>query len=1044
MIVLRNSAITVLLCCSARFMSAQDIDAHAFSPAMQWRLIGPFRAGRVTTVAGISGQPNVYYFGTPGGGVWKTSDAGRVWQPISPAIPAASIGAIAISPSNPEIIYAGTGEQTPGNGVYKSSDAGKSWTSIGLSTLRFIQAVIVDPQNPDVVIVGANATGVPIGKPPKSTAGIEQGIFKTLDGGKSWQKTYSTENLLGIMDLEVDSDNPKLLYASVCHLDKDSHSTCEIIRSSDQASTWKHLQSSGLPTKARGRIGIAMAPRTQGRRLYAIMNQGFFRSDDAGASWQKSTEDPRIIGSGYFSRIFVDPQNPDVLYVPETSLYRSTDGGRTFAAFKGAPGGDDYHVMWIDPKDSSRMMLGVDQGAVISVDNGKTWTSWYNQPTGQFYRITTDHQFPFWIYGSQQDSGTAAIPSRSDNGEITFRDWFPYGGMEFSYAAPDPLDPDSIYVGGWYSTIVKFNKVTGQVNTVFVPGSKYRVDEMTPLVFSPRDPHTLYLGAQCVLKTTDGGTSWRTISPDLTGYTPPPTKKPEDDETRIPPPNIVSLAPSPLDENEIWAGTNNGLVQVTRDGGVSWQKVLTHPSNEPVQSLRLEASHYDAGTAYVTAAPRLPQPRLGPYIAVTHDFGKTWQTIVNGLPADEWVDVVREDPVRKGLLFAGTETGVFLSFDTGDHWQSLQLNLPMATVTDLSINGADLVASTFGRALWILDDITPLRQMSADIQNSSAAHLFSPATAIRTQWNVNPDTPYPPDEPAGENPPDGAIIDYFLPSPASGEITLDIYDSHAQLVSHFSGNPAMGSLPPANVPEYWFAPEPALSNKPGLNRFVWNLRYPSPDVVPYGYFGKLLDYIEYTMPNAILGKTVRRQPEGPFAVPGEYTLELTVGGQKLRQTLNVSLDPRVHASASDLDAELALEQRIVKGMLESYEAFYRVDALRKDLTALHGKTKSDKELDQAATELEKNIEEVENGSDSVPGLGPVNRSLTRILAASENADTRPADSPKAAVDEDWSALDSDLRKWKEIEDRELAALNKMLQQRHMPPLKAPGTALARQ
>ena len=492
---------------------------------MQWRLIGPFRAGRVTAVAGVPGHPDIYYFGTPGGGVWKTANSGQVWRPIFDGERVASIGALAVAPSDPKVIYVGTGEQTTGNGLYRSADAGETWKNVGLQDVPFIQAVVVDPQNPDIAIVGANSIGFGIlWRPlPPSAQTANRGIFKTTDGGKTWNKVLTNDDTLGVVDLCSDPSDPRTLYAVLYRPasgsgDSEVPATSEIVKSVDAGSTWNPLVTKGLPDKGRGRLGIAVAPETSGRRLYAIMEQGFFRSDDGGASWKQSTQDPRVLGSAYFSRIFVDTRNPDVLYVAQTSLYRSTDGGHTFEAYVGAPSGDDFHVLWIDPQNPARMILGVDQGAIISVDAGKSWSSWYNQPTGQFYHVSTDNAFPYRVYGAQQDSGTAGVLSRSDYGEILAQDWYSIGGFEYAFITPDPLKPDLIYSGGWYGSVVRFDAATGQLATVFERGEKYRTASMPPLVFSPQDPSTLYLGTQFVLKTTNGGLSWQAISPDLTGY----------------------------------------------------------------------------------------------------------------------------------------------------------------------------------------------------------------------------------------------------------------------------------------------------------------------------------------------------------------------------------------------------------------------------------------------------------------------------------------------------------------------------------------------
>ena len=545
-----------------------------------------------------------------------------------------------------------------------------------------------------------------------------------------------------------------------------------------------------------GRTGVAVAPGTKGMRIYAIMTQGLFRSEDGGANWQRSTTDPRILGNGYFSRVFVDPKNADLVYVAQTSMYRSTDGGHTFEAWAGAPSGDDYHVLWINPANTQYMVIGVDQGASVSEDGGNSWSSWYNQATGQFYHVTTDQQFPYFVYAAQQDSGTAAVPSRSDYGEITYRDWAPAGAFEFSYMAPDPLNPNYVYGGGWYGTVLRYDKTTGQIVYLLVRGSKYRTALMAPIAFSSQDPHALYSAAQYVLKSTDGGFSWREVSPDLTQKAGAGKEKPDLQRDVI-----TTMALSTVKAGVIWAGTGNGIIQITRDGK-TWQNVSVPGLHEKSSVTVVEASRHDAASAYAVINGFQD---LHPLIYRTRDYGQSWQLINTGLPVSGSARAVREDPVRKGLLYAGTWDGIYFSLDDGDHWQSLQLNLPTATVTDLDVHGDDLVVSTYGRSLWILDDITPLRQLDSQ-RPQSDAYLLRPRNVVRTRWSNYEDTPLPPETPAGDNPPDGAIINYFLKSVPAGDIKLSIYDAKNNLVREFSNVPAPIDKTPANAPEYWFAP----------------------------------------------------------------------------------------------------------------------------------------------------------------------------------------------------------------------------------------------
>ena len=1006
---------------------------------LRWRSIGPFRGGRVTSVAGVPGDPNTYYFGTPGGGVWKTTDGGRVWRPIFDSVPVPSIGAVTVDPTTANIVYVGTGEQMPGKGLYKSSDSGVTWTNIGLQDVRYIQAVIVDPRNPKTIVVAGNSVGVGIFWRPLATLALtaNRGIFRTEDGGKTWKKVYADDTTLGVVDMCSDPDNPSTLYASVYHPGAGEGAnavpdTSDIVKSSDDGATWALLDGKGLPDKARARVGIVVAGNTGGRRLYAILDQGLFRSDDAGANWYQSSKDPRVIGSLYFSRVFVDTKNPDVVYVAQTSLYRSTDGGKTFEAYVGAPSGDDFHVLWIDPQNSARMLLGVDQGAIVSTDAGKTWTSWYNQPTGQFYHVSTDNLFPYRVYGSQQDSGTAGVLSRSDYGEILLQDWYSLGGMEYSFIAPDPANPNYVYSNGWYESVVRYDKSTTEIATLFERGQKYRGSGMPPLVFSPQDPSVLYLGMQMVLKTSDGGKSWQEISPDLTGYVEKEQKEGEQNQPgQEAPPALTALSPSPKQTGVMWAGTSNRLVQLTRDGGANWQDVTPPGLAAPNEILYVEASHYDPATAYLTVgASRESTP---PAIFRTHDYGKTWQKIVNGFPADEMVRVVREDPKRKGLLYAGTDTTVFISWDDGDHWQPLTLNLPPTPVTDLTVHGDDLVISTFGRSFWILDDVSPIRAINPKI-TTTKTHLFPPATAMRVRWDNYEDTPFPPETPAGQNPPDGALIDYYLMNAANSDLTLKIYDDKGAEVASYSSVPQPFDIPPANAPEYWFAPPTALTKSAGVNRFVWNLRYPAPRTLPYGYFGALLGYTEYTLADhAVPGDTPRLQPQGPLVTPGKYTVELQYAGQKLQQPLTIDLDPRVRASQEDLVDQRDVALSASRGISASYDAFLAVAHLRHALDDQQ-KNPNSADLKQAADALSKQIDAVLNGTKKAPGFGPINRELARLIYSVESADMRPADTVRTAIQQNCDALDKTMTQWQQLNAKDIPAFNSVLANSKASPL----------
>jgi photosystem II stability/assembly factor-like uncharacterized protein len=1142
------SILFIIFAMSASTAHAQQqtppvVDPNLYS-AMRWRLIGPYRAGRVSAVAGIPGDAAVYYMGTPGGGVWKTTSAGRVWKPIFDDQHVASIGAVAIAPSNPNIVYVGTGEQTDGNGLYQSTDAGATWTRIGLSDVRYINSIIVDPRDPNILVVGA------LGHPilGVSAASPWRGIFKSTDGGKTWAKTLYRDDFAGAADTVADPNNPRVLYTAfwkpfdfftgppdVRKLDS------WIYKSEDEGATWSELPATGFPAdEPLGRVGLAVAPGTHGQRVFAITEPGLFRSDDGGQTWRKITTDSRVVGNLYFSRVFVDPNSADTVYVMQTTTYRSTDGGKNFTAYKGAPGGDDYHVLWIDPKNSERMILGVDQGATISVDGGKTWSSWFNQPTGQFYHVITDNQFPYYSYAPQQDSGTAVIPNRSDYGEISFRDWFSTGGFEFCYIAPDPANPNIIYSGGWYGSVVRFDKTTGQITHVFVRNGKFRTTQMPPLVFSPQDPKTLYLGTQFVLKTTDEGKSWQTLSPDLTvppGAPPSGDKSPsaapghtpesgqsispdldreahemnafgadaDEKEFELQRPGrraaIMAMMPSPLQAAVIWAGTSNGLIQLTQDGSATWQSVT--PPGLPAGSsiIAIEPSHYDAAAAYVVIQVAKDKH---PYIYRTHDAGKSWQKITEGL-SDSWLArVVREDPVRKGLLYAGTENALYVSFDDGDHWQSLQLNFPASDVRDLAVHGNDLVAATYGRAIWILDDLSPLRQASAE-GTSANAFLMRPATAVRVRWDNDQETPLPPETPAGKNPPDGAIFDYYLKSAPDSVITLEIHDAQGKFVRRFTSVAPASDSTPKNVPDYWFGPMPALSKNVGHNRFVWDLRYDSPKTLPFSYYGNILDYIEYTLSDhAIPEDTPREQTLGPMVVPGQYEAVLMANGVLMKQPLTITLDPRVHVPQDDLVKQLDAVSRIDAGLASSYQAYLAIAPIRKaidgsqksleDFRKQHpppekkqnpaGKGSADesakpapqpnesdaatqnphakdvaaeaqlnaeakgaaaapvlipeeKDLADALKDLEKKIALIQEGTFMAPGIGPAHRDLARISFMIQSGDAAPSRTAEAALDETCTNLNKNIAAWRDLAAQGFGQVNALLPKYNLAPLPAP-------
>jgi photosystem II stability/assembly factor-like uncharacterized protein len=1041
--------------CAAVVASAQGYDESNYS-GLRWRLVGPHRAGRVTAVAGVPGRPAVYYMATPGGGAWKTTSGGTVWEPIFDAARVSSVGALALAPSNPEIVYVGTGEETEGDGVYRSSDGGKTWTNVGLRDTRYIFSIIVDPHDPNTVLVGSLGDSI---------SGAARGVYRTTDGGKNWRQVLSTGDRAGIADMCAAPGDPRTVYAATWAgrsfpNDKRAPAESQVFKSVDGGATWRQLSGAGLPEKSRGRIGVAAAPK-QGR-VYAIMSQGFFRSDDGGDTWTRATTDARIVGSGFFGHTYADPRDADTVYVMQTSTYRSTDGGKTFEAFKGTPSGEDDHVLWIDPQDTRRMLMGTDQGATVTLDGGRSWSLWYNQPTGQLYHVITDDGFPYFAYAAQQDSGSVAVPSRSDYGRITFRDWFSTGAFESGYVAPDPKDSNLIYSVGWYGAVIRLDRATGQIATVFLPGPKYRYTWETPLAFSPADHKTLYIGMQSVLATDDGAKTWREVSPDLTVKAGTPAAEVKSAPSRAghaeseeseseaeeryasqaggPPQGVIqALAPSPLQAGEIWVGTSTGLVQLTRDGGKTWRDVTPPGMPEGSRFARIEPSPTDAETAYAAGAG--PSGDLTPYAFRTMDAGRTWQKITSGLPARGFANVVREDPARKNLLYAGTDKGVFVSFDGGDNWRPLQLNLPVSPVRDLYVHAGDLIAATYGRGLWILDDLSPLRQL--DERDAANARLLRPAAAVRWRWDNWQETPLERETPAGENPPDGALVNYYLKTPAR-EVTLEIRDSRGVTLRRFTNAPAPSNELPANVPEYWFAPPEVLTANRGLNRFVWNLRLADPPALPFGFRGGRLDYVEFTLPDhAVPGETPRHQPPGPLVNPGDYELVLTVDGETFRRPLTVSLDPRVHVAPADLAAQFELASSIAEMMRTSNDAYNYATATRAALAERMKSLASNpnaKEAADAAALLDKSLEEIADGANDPEGFGFVNRDLSRYMTMIESGDARPADSARGRVKDACTSLRANLARWRSANERDVPALNILLGKYGLAPLPVTSAA----
>ncbi len=1033
---------------------SQQYDQKLFGE-MRWRCIGPFRGGRTVAISGVPHQPNVYYMAAVNGGVWKTNDFGNTWFPIFDDQPSGSVGALAVAPSNPDILYVGSGEglQRPdlavGDGVYKSMDAGRTWTHLGLRDAQQITAIVIDPKNPDRVFVAAE--GHPYGP------NAERGVFRSLDGGKTFEKVLYKDENTGAADLVMDPANPQVLYvalwaARVAPWEVRSGESFVIpgsglYKSTDGGTTWQPLTKS-LPTGEDGlaRIGIAIAPSESSRVYLTVESKnkgaGIYRSDDAGESFALVNSDHRVGGRGPGAMgIAVAPDNPDVIYVANTTTWKSTDGGKTFFGFKGAPGGDDYQRIWISTENPQIIALSADQGAAISVNGGATWSSWYNQPTGQFYDVTTDNRYPYWVYGGQQESGSVATKSRSDYGEITFRDWSLPGVFEYGRVAVDPSDANVVYG----AKLTRTRQDIGEVADIApepIRRGEYRYDRTLPIVFSPFDPRTFYFAANVLFKTTDQGRSWSIISPDLTreSYEMPANLgafsagDPEKGKHRG---TIYALAPSFKEPDTIWAGTDDGLIQLTRDGGKTWKDV-TPPQLKPWSKVSiLEASHFDAGTVYA-AINTFRLDDLHPHIYRTREFGATWTEITAGMAENAPSDVVREDPLRKGLLFAGTETSVHVSFNDGDSWQLLQLNLPHTSMRDLTIHGDDLIVGTHGRSFWILDDITPLRQLSDEVAKSPV-YLFAPQEAIRWRWNRNPDTPLPPEVPAGKNPPDGAIIDYFLGNAAQSMLTLEILDEAGNLVRRYSSADKADSIEKLAaehpIPMYWVRPTQILSGAAGMHRFVWNLHYTPPEA------------LEYEFPISAILRDTPKYPLGACVLPGNYTVKLSVDGKSYARPLTVKMDPRIKTPLPDLRKQFDMQLGASHGMDESYEALEQVKSVREQLKELapkvQGKPKDKARMTEAISSLDKQCAEFEGATQrsffGVPPRGKLpenfstlNQHFAAILGIADSADAAPTTQATAADLELYEQASALHKRWSGLCERDIPDLNKSLKKAGLP------------
>ncbi len=1019
--------VSVVLLAGVSASFGQGFDSKLFGD-MKWREIGPYRAGRTRALSGVPGMPHVFYIGAVNGGVWKTTDAGQTWTPLFDDQPTGSIGALAVAPSDPNIIYVASGEGlvrpdlSVGDGVYKSTDAGKTWTHLGLRDGQQAPALAIDPKNPNRIFVAV--LGHPYG--PNE----ERGIFRSTDGGQTFAKVLYKDANTGGSAVKIDPNHPNVIYAGMWETRQGpwengvwSGTSGGFFKSTDGGDTWKQISGHGLP-EGIVQVDFTISP-TDSNRVYATVaatqGVGLYRSDDGGATWANTTNDPRPvlrIGGGDLPVPQVDPQDPDVIYICSTVTWKSSDAGKTWLGLRGAPGGDDYQSLWINPNDTKILLLTSDQGAVISLNGGVSWTTWYNQPTAQMFHVTIDNAFPYRACGGQQDSGSACVASRGNDGEITFHDWHPAGIEEYGVAAPDPLDPDTVFGG----KVTRYSRRNGQIAEVGPkPLRDYRVVRTQPLVFSPVNPHLLFFGANTVFKTLDGGKSWAEVSGDLTRktwavpdtvgkYATTPTAQPVQRGV------VYALAPSPLSVERLWAGTDDGLIWSTADGGKHWNNV-TPPELKPWWKVSiLDAGHFDGLTAYA-AINTLRLDDMRPHLFRTHDGGKTWTEIDNGIPAGSPTDVIREDSKRKGLLFAGTETQVYVSFDDGDHWQSLRLNMPASSVRDLQVKGDDVVAATHGRGFMVLDNITPLRQVARQTADSPV-YLYRPQVGLRIRGDMNPPTPWPPETPAGKNPPDGAMIDYYLGPSSSGPVALEISDSAGKMVRRYaSTDPPPPVDPHYSVPLYWARPAQVLSDAPGEHRFLWDLHYPEAAGLHPGP-----DADQAVLHNTPLVAT------SPWVMPGRYTVKLTANGQTLSAPLTVAMDPRVKISLADLQAQFRASKQLYDAIGEASAAIDKIAALRMQIQQRKASQTANEELNAYDKELDTLAGRAGSGhgpavaANAKPTLFGLRAQFERLQRDLQNADVAPTKQQSAACVERIQTLTALLQQWKALDAKPEKAL----------------------
>jgi photosystem II stability/assembly factor-like uncharacterized protein len=1017
---------------------------------MKYRSIGPFRGGRSLTAAGIPGDPTTYYFGATGGGVWKSTDGANTWSAIFDKDGSPSIGSIAVAGSDPNVVYVGTGEAcirgniSNGDGVWKSVDAGKSWKYVGLKDSRAIGKVIVNPHNPDIAFVAA--LGHPYGP------NTERGVFRTTDGGKTWDKVLYKDENTGAIDVTFDPQNPHILFASLWEARRTPWSLSSggpgsgIYRSTDAGTTWKKLEEHGLPKGPYGRIGLAVAANSE--RVYAIVEAkeggGFYRSDDGGDTWDLVNSSHSLLQRAwYYMHVIADPQDVNTVYVADVEFFKSTDGGRSFNKVK-VPHGDN-HGLWIDPKNTKRMIASNDGGVTVSLDGGNSWTREDNQPTAQFYHVITDTRTPYYVYGAQQDNSTVAIASRSDDGAIGRDNWYTVGGGEAGYIAPNPTDPNIVYAGDYQGNITRFDRRTNQIQSINVSPEisdgrgaaplDHRFQWTAPIVTSPHDPNTIYYGGERVFKTSDGGMHWEAISGDLT----------RNDKSKQQPSGgpitiddtgteyydtVFSIAPSPLAKGQIWAGTDDGLIQLTRDEGKTWTNVTPKDLAEWSRISLIEASPHYAGAAYV-AVDRHQNDDLAPYIYKTADYGATWSRITAGIPDGSFVRAVREDPKRKGLLYAGTERGVFVSFDDGAHWRSLQINLPIVPVHDLVVKNDDLVLATHGRAFWILDDVSPLRQF-ADSVVAEDVHLYQPATAYRVHAGDAPEhLTFD-----GKNPPHGAVIYYYFkkalkPEAKPGEVTIEILDASGTVVRKFSSNKTEPLEEPLDPDDK--KPEKQIKPEDGLNRFVWDLRYDEANRVP-GYF--LWEYNEGA--------------KGPLALPGNYQVRLTANGKTLTAPLEVKIDPRVTVSQADLEKQFKLEMNVREQLNRVYDAVNQIQDVREQLEGLKKRvvpSDSTKPLLDGASALEAKLIAVRDplinfkisaSEDSLAYVPGIDAKLAFLsMAVAGFADSAPTEAENREFDKLKKQTEELLARWDQVRTADIGTFQKLAAEQNIHSIYVP-------